>query len=761
MKKQYPDRKSLTIAVAGNPNCGKSTLINAIAGSKLYVGNWPGVTVEKKEARIDYMGNELVFIDLPGSYSLHPYTDDEKIAVDFLTESPPDIILNVVDSTNLERNLILTLHLLELGIPTVIALNMSDEADQKGYSIDTGLIETNLGVKVVRTSAVKKSGIDTLLKTIAGAADKTIPVNPALFTYNVEIENAIREIQCNIENALKSPDNGTLSKYPARWSAVRLLENDGYFIEKSGVTSRETLTGDSLGHLQTAHGGDLTALMDDERFAQANGLTHLALKRPSVERAELTDRIDRVALNRFAGIPIFLFSMWVMFKLTFDIGNPFVEWFESIVSGPFTRWMGAILNLFAAPDWFRSLVLDGIIAGVGGILVFVPLIFFMMFFITFLEGSGYMARAAFLMDGIMHKMGLHGKSFIPLVLGFGCNVPSVYATRILEDPKDKILTAMISPLISCSARLPVYILFAAVFFPAAMSGTVIWSLYLLGILAAFGMGWLLRKILFKGETQEFIMELPPYRMPSISNLFVHTWDKVKHFVTKAGTVILALTVIIWFLTRLPWGVTSTKDSFLGKAGAFIAPVFEPLGFGTWQASASLLAGIGAKEIVVSSMTAIYMEQISDGSNSAISGLPIVTGITPSTNLTAPLTNTNTAPSPTFAQDLGEIGLGFLTALRDAGANLLSIFGIVTVSAEQEAPPTELSAALHHAFTPLSAYAFLVFVLLYVPCITFIASMVHELGKWKWAGITILYQILLAWLTSFIVYQGGRILGLGG
>jgi ferrous iron transport protein B len=758
MKHQSHDRKTLTIAVAGNPNCGKSTLINAIAGSRLYVGNWPGVTVEKKEARIEYQGTELVFIDLPGAYSLHPYTDDEKVAVDFLTESPPDIILNVIDTTNLERNLILTLHLLELGIPTVLALNMTDEAEQKGFSIDTKLIEKNLGVRIVRTSAVKKSGVDTLLKTLIGVGDRTVSVNTSQFSYNTELETAICAIECNIAN---SHDTAGLSKYPLRWSSIRILENDKYFIDKAGILSVDSFTDGTLDHLHSAHGKNLIAVMDDERFAQANGLTHLALKRPAGERTELTDKIDKVALNRFFGIPIFLFSMWVMFKLTFDLGNPFVDWLDGIVTGPFTRWMDALLSIFAAPDWFRSLILDGIVAGVGGILVFVPLIFFMMFFITFLEGSGYMARAAFLMDGIMHKMGLHGKSFIPLILGFGCNVPSVYATRILEDPKDKILTAMVSPLMSCSARLPVYILFAAVFFPKNMSGTVIWSLYLLGILAAFGMGWLLRKILFKGDTQEFIMELPPYRMPSISNLFVHTWDKVKHFIIKAGTVILALTVIIWFLTRLPWGVTGAKDSFLGKAGQFIAPVFEPLGFGTWQASASLIAGIGAKEIVVSSMTAIYMETSVTQSNAAISELPIVTGITPSSNLMSIITATNTEPAPTFVQDLGEIGLGFLTALRDAGANLLSVFGIVTVTAEQDVPPTELTAELLKAFTPLSAYAFLVFVLLYVPCITFIASMVHELGKWKWAGITVLYQILLAWLTSFIVYQGGRILGLGG
>ncbi|OHD56868.1 MAG: ferrous iron transport protein B [Spirochaetes bacterium GWF1_51_8] len=748
-KKSNTPKKTILIAVAGNPNCGKSTLINAIAGSHLYVGNWPGVTVEKKEAQIEYGDYILKFTDLPGTYSLTPHSDDERVAVDFLTAGRPDILLNVVDSTNLERNLTLTMHLLELEIPAVIALNMSDEAEKKGLIIDQEIVRSTLGAAVVKTSAVKKAGIASLLDTIVSVYEKKTPVNPAQSRYSQDIELAA----AGIESCLSSCYKGG-AVFPLRWAALRLIESDEFFLEKSGITDPESYIGTSLDHLHKAHRKNLLPLMDDERFARANGLAQLALKKPPLSSTELTDRIDKIALNRFLGIPLFLVSMWLMFKFTFDIGNPFVDWFDSIVTGPFSRWAQALLDLISAPAWLDSLIVDGIIAGVGGVLVFVPLIFLIMFFVTFLEGSGYMARAAFLMDGIMHKMGLHGKSFIPLVLGFGCNVPSVYATRILDDTKDKVITVMISPLISCAARLPVYVLFAAVFFPVSMSGTVIWSLYLLGILLAFLMGWLLRKILFKGETHEFIMELPPYRMPSLSNLLVHTWDKVKHFMVKAGTVILALTVIIWFMTKLPWGVEKTEDSFLGQAGKAIAPIFAPLGFGNWQASASLITGLGAKEVVVSTMATIYVDDqaadmvLSNNAAGVLSNSMAESG-------------TNTAPAPTFLQDLGEIGFGFLTALKNAGLNLISIFGIVTISADEEAPSTELSAELHKTFTPLSAYAFLVFVLLYVPCITYLAAMKHELVKWKWVGITVVYQLTVAWVMAFIIFQGGTLLGLGG
>lgn len=437
----------------------------------------------------------------------------------------------------------------------------------------------------------------------------------------------------------------------------------------------------------------------------------------------------------------------LVFKLTFDVAMPFVDWADAVVSGPLSRWMTSILVTIHSPLWLISLAVDGIIAGVGAVLVFTPVIFFMMFFITFLEGSGYMARVAFIMDRVMHVMGLHGRSFIPMILGFGCNVPSIYATRTLETDQEKQLTSLLVPLMSCGARLPVYVLFAGAFF-ATHKGTVIWSLYFLGIVMAFLMGALFKKTLFKGKGREFIMELPPYRLPSFSNIMVHTWEKVRHFVIKAGTYIMAMSVIVWFLFFLPIG-SDKEHSYLGRAGQFISPVLKPLGFGSWQAGSSIISGIVAKEVVVSTMGTIYMgeeeEKLPYYTNIIVEGKP--------TKMVIPRKH------PSFWQDLGEIGLGFFTASRDSVVSLFTI-GFVSLSAEEDPENAGLKEALKGDFTPLSGYAFLVFILLYMPCMVVLAAMKTELKTWKWAGISIVYQMLLAWVMAFIVYQGGRLLGLG-
>jgi ferrous iron transport protein B len=375
----------------------------------------------------------------------------------------------------------------------------------------------------------------------------------------------------------------------------------------------------------------------------------------------------------------------------------------------------------------------GVIAGVGSVLVFVPVIFAMMFFITFLEGSGYMARAAFVMDRAMHSMGLHGKSFIPMLLGFGCNVPAIYATRTLENPRDKALTALLIPLMSCGARLPVYVLFVGAFF-SSRSGTVLWSLYVMGIVLAVLMGILFKRTLFRGESPMFIMELPPYRMPSGRSLAIHTWEKGKHFLIKAGTYILAVSVLVWFLLNLPWGVENKKDSYLGKVGGAIAPAFQPLGFGNWEASSSLIAGVIAKEIVVGTMGEIYVREA---------------GTKPK------------GPDPSFAGDLRELGSSFAKAGQEAFSNIFSTVGIVSLKAEQKEEEATLRSVVAKTFTPLSAYAFMTFVLLYMPCIVAAAAFKHEFGTWKWFGVAFVYQTILAWSMALLVYQGGTILGIGG
>lgn len=722
--------RGVTVAVAGNPNSGKSTLINAIAGTRLHVGNWPGVTVEKKTAVFEYEGRKIKLVDLPGTYSLSPYTQEEIVARDYLVHEKPDVIINVVDATNLERNLYLTVQLMELGIPLVIAMNIHDEAEKKGYKIDIKNMGEMLGMRVIPTVSTKKKGLDELIKAVIDVADSASLNKPRLLNYSEDIESAAVIIEMSIKNLYPQ----LVEKYPQRWLSLKLMEGDSHVMKEVSLSGNGTFVNDAVTHLKKAHGEDIESLMADERYAIASGLTHEVLKRPELRKMEITEKIDKIVLNRFLGIPIFLAAMWLVFKLTFDVATPFVDWIDTMTAGPFKRWTEAFMGLINAPDWTISLVTEGIIAGVGFVLVFVPVIFAMMFFITFLEGSGYMARAAFVMDRAMHAMGLHGKSFIPMLLGFGCNVPAIYATRTLENPKDKALTALLIPLMSCGARLPVYVLFTGVFF-AANAGTVLWSLYVMGIALAVVMGVIFKKTLFKGEAPMFIMELPPYRMPSFRSLMIHTWEKGKHFLIKAGTYILAVSILVWFLLNLPWGVEHKKDSYLGKTGQVIAPVFEPLGFGNWEAASSLITGVIAKEIVVGTMGEIYVQKTDEEAQ-------------------------NTGEKPSLTEDLKEIGTSFASAARDSIVNVFSTFGIASITAEEDEEQGGLRSVIQQGFTPLTAYAFMAFVLLYMPCVIVAIAMRQEFGTWKWFGIAFAYQMALAWVVAFIIYQGGRLLGLG-
>ncbi len=712
-------QKPLVVAVAGNPNAGKSTLINAIAGSRLQVGNWPGVTVEKKEAQFEVEGRNIRLVDLPGCYSLSPYSQEEIITRDYLVNEKPDLIINVVDATNLERNLYLTTQLLELGIPMIMALNIYDEAEAKGYKINTRQMEETLGIRVIPTSAVKKTGLDHLLKAVVSDSLN----RPRNLNYGEDIETALSGLRDHIQRSHAN----LLEQYPQRWLLLKLLEGDNLVFKTANIPAG-SLPQHLFEHLLRAHGDDLEGLLADTRYALSAGLCREVLAKPEKRNIELTEKIDRIVLNRFLGMPIFAAAMFFLFKLTFDLSGPYGDWIDGVLNGPVKRWATAGLGAISAPDWTVSLVNDGIIAGVGSVLVFTPVIFGMMFFITFLEGSGYMARAAFVMDRAMHAIGLHGKSFIPLLLGFGCNVPSIYATRTLENQKDKVLTALLVPLMSCGARLPVYALFTAVFF-TDNAATVIWILYILGMLLAIVMGFIFKKTLFKGDAPMFIMELPPYRMPSFTSLMLHTWEKGKHFLIKAGTYIFAFSILVWFLLNLPWGVEHKRDSYLGKAGAAIAPVFQPVGFGTWEAASSLISGVIAKEIVVGTMGEIY----------------------------APKKEEEKKENPTVGEDTKEIAVSFFDATKKAVSTLLYL----PQKEEPEKDQTGLKTALQGKFTPLSSFAFMAFVLIYMPCIVVIAAMKQEFGGWKWAGVAVAYSTALAWLVALIIYQGGGLLGLGG
>jgi ferrous iron transport protein B len=612
-----------------------------------------------------------------------------------------------------------------------MALNIYDEAEKKGYKVDTTVMEKMLGVMVVPTVATRKVGLNELMTATVSVAGNPSLHMPKQLNYGGDLESAARVV----EDHLRQEHSSVAKEYPLRWLAFKLMEGDQHVMEETGL-DESGLLGETLRHLRAAHGEDIESVMADARYAQASGLTHEVLKRPDIRKMELTEKIDRIVLNRFLGIPIFFGAMWLVFKFTFDLSTPFADWIDAMTAGPFRRWAEAILGLIHAPAWTASLVTDGIIAGVGFVLVFVPVIFAMMFFITFLEGSGYMARAAFVMDRAMHAIGLHGKSFIPMLLGFGCSVPAIYATRTLENPKDKALTALLIPLMSCGARLPVYVVFIGAFF-TAYAGTVLWSMYVMGMLLAVFMGIIFKKTLFKGESPMFIMELPPYRMPSFRSLMIHTWEKGKHFLIKAGTYILAVSILVWFLLNLPWGVEQKKDSYLGKMGQVIAPVLQPLGFGNWEAASSLVSGLIAKEIVVGTMGEIYVPKAED----------------------------QEGKRPTLTDDLKEMGLSLASAARDSAANVVSTFGIASITSEESSEETEerspLREKIRSQFTPLSAYAFIVFVLLYMPCVVAAIAMKQEFGTWKWFGIAFAYQMVLAWVVAFVIYQGGTLLGIGG
>lgn len=717
----------ITIAVAGNPNSGKSTLINAIAGTRLHVGNWPGVTVEKKEAVFECEGKRIKLIDLPGTYSLSPYTQEEIIARDYLVREAPDVIINVVDSTNLERNLYLTVQLLELGIPVIIALNIYDEAKKKGYRIDIKSMEEMLGVKVVTTVATERTGLNRLLTAVLEVAGNSSRYDSKQLDYGEDLESVVRVM----EQKIKQNYNSLAERYPLRWLIFKLLEGDGHILKEINGCGDGLFIDDVVQHLRKIYGDDIESIMANVRYAKAAEAAHSVLSKPEIRKIELTEKIDSIVLNRFLGVPIFLGLIWFVFKLTFDVSTPFVDWIDAVVSGPLKRRTVEMLGMIHTPGWTVSLATDGVIAGVGFVIMFVPVIFTIMFFITFLEGSGYMARAAFVMDRAMRTIGLHGKAFIPMVLGFGCNVPAICATRILENSKDRILTALLIPLMSCGARLPIYVLFVGTFFPVN-SGTVLWSLYVMGIVLAIVMGIFFKKTIFKGEPSVFIMELPPYRMPSFKTLMVYTWERGKHFLVKAGTYILLVSILVWFLLNFPWGVEHKKDSYLGKVGQVVAIVFKPLGFGSWDVAASLVTGVIAKEIVVGTMGEIYVEK----------------------------KEPEKKEQQTFTGDLKECGMSLANAMKDSAKNVFSTFWVKSISIRGDKKLTPLRAIIQGTFTPLSAYAFLAFVLLYMPCIVASVAMRNEFGTWKWVGISFTYQIALGWIVAFAIYQCGTLIGIG-
>lgn len=667
--------KKIKIALAGNPNVGKSTLFNQLTGMRQHVGNWPGKTVEKKEGAFLYGSHEIEVVDLPGNYSLSAYSIEELVSRDYIVDEKPDVIVNIIDAANLERNLYLTVQMMELGANIVLALNMNKFAREKGLEINSKFLSQLLGIPVIKIEASDETGREDLLKSIVKVSKKPNDVRNRL-NYGKELSEHIQQLQ-------EIAEDNTLSGAPSTWMAIKLLENDKVIVEKV----EKSLNGPKIlsdvkeiqNHLMEVFGEDADEALADARYGFIAGLIKESVKKPKIDKITRSEYIDRVVTNKYLGIPIFLFIMWLTFQITFTLGAPFQEIVET-----FFGWLGEATASILGTSWFSSLIVDGIIGGVGGVLVFVPIIFLLFLMLSILEDSGYLARAAFVMDKFMHKIvGLHGKSFIPMLLGFGCCVPGIMATRTLENEKDRLLTMLIVPFMSCSARLPVYALFAAAFF-TAYQGWVIFSIYILGMILAILMALIFKKTIFKGISAPFVMELPPYRRPTVKGALIHTWERGYLFIKKAGTIIFALSVVIWVLSSLPMGVEyASQNSVTGQLGTVIAPVFAPLGFGEWQPAVSLIFGVLAKEVVVSTFGTIY--------------------------------------------GVGEDGGGIITALHDT-------------------------------FTPLSAFSFMAFVLLYMPCFATFGTIKRETNSWKWPIFTAVYMLVVAWFVSFIIYQGGSLLG---
>ena len=525
-------------------------------------------------------------------------------------------------------------------------------------------------------------------------------------------------------------------QYSKRWLAIKLLEKDAEILERvqtmEGGEKIVAFARERAQHVESMLCDDFDLLTADRRYGYINGVVRQSLQRPLIDRLTLTDRIDNIVTHKWLGLPVFFAVMYIVFRLVIDVSAPFLDWTDAVINGPLANGMRFLLDLLPAPLWLRSLLIDGIVAGVGGVLVFVPGLLILYFFLALIEDSGYMSRAAFVMDRFMRIVGLHGKSFIPMILGFGCAVPAIYATRTIASRRDRVLTALLVPLMSCSARLPVYVVFGLAFF-GAKAGTVIWGMYALGILVAMIAGMIFTRTILKPDVSSaFVLELPPYRQPALKSVLIHMWENTREFVRKAGTTILTASIVMWVLLNLPWGVANQRDSYFGKFSGAIAPVFAPLGFGNWETGGALVSGFMAKEIVVSTMSQVYLGDMEE---------------------------IEVEPT-TLAEDLSFIGTGFVEATLRSGKILLSILpGVDLVGAETAPEDTVLSLALREHFSTLSAVALLVFVLLYVPCVATLGAIKHEFGR-SWAVTSAIYQTVVAWIVAFLIYQGGRLLGLG-
>jgi len=685
--------KIIDVAMIGNPNSGKTTLFNIASRSRQMTGNYGGVTVDSKLARFTLDGYTFNITDLPGTYSLSHYTPEELFVREHIREKFPDVVVNVIDASNIERNLYLTTQLIDMDIRVVVALNMHDEMLDKGDQFDYGEVGRMLGVPFVPTIGTKKKGIEDLFRKVIDVfEDKDPDVRHIHINYGQDIEIAIDHLQAIIKADTSTPDPAA-----PRYFALKLLEKDdtvtSVLERKANFTDIRSGADKEIKKLESLHREDIETLITDARYGFIEGALKETFKPGKKEKGRRSRFVDSYITSRYLSYPIFFLLMWIMFEATFLIGSYPMEWISRLVD-----LTGNEITAIMPEGLVRDLLVNGIIGGVGGVIVFLPNILILFLFISLMEDTGYMARVAFIVDRIMHKVGLHGRSFIPLLMGFGCNVPAVMATRTIESRSDRLVTMFITPLMSCSARYPVYVLIISAFF-TKYQGTILFGIYIIGIILAALVAAILKKTIFRSDETPFVMELPPYRIPTARNTIRHTWNKGWQYIRKMGGIILIASMIIWALGYFPRngqesGEKKLEQSFIGHIGHFIEPVMRPLGF-DWKMSVSLVAGAAAKEIVVSTMGILYEEGESGQETSLVSKL-------------------------------------------------------------REQVYTDGPRKGEKVFTPLAALAFMIFVLIYFPCVAVIAAIKKESGKWKWALFVAGYTTILAWVSAFLVYQIGSL-----
>ena len=687
--------KTITVALVGNPNCGKTSLFNYASGAHERTGNYAGVTVDATEGRASYGGYELLLTDLPGTYSLSAYSPEELFVRRHLVERAPDVVVNVVDASNLERNLYLTTQLIDMNLRTVCALNMFDETEKRGDSIDCKTIGRLFGVPMLPTAFNTGRGVDELFAAVIDVYEgrnEAVAARHIHINHGADAENGIAEIQRELKKAVeKRPLLST------RFLAIKLLEGDRWAADivtsYPNATAIKAVRDAAAARIRSNTGDDCESLIMNAKYGFVHGALQEAryAEGTTADTRQTTRTIDNIVTDKYVGIPLFVAVIWLMFEVTFSLGAYPMDWIDAAVG-----LIGDTAGLLLPDGPLRDMVCDGIIGGVGAVIVFLPQILILYFFISFMEDCGYMARAAFIMDKLMHKMGLHGKSFIPLIMGFGCNVPAVMATRTIESRNNRMVTMLILPLMSCSARLPIYIMIVGVMFGTKSQGTIMMALYLIGIAVAVVMSRLFARVLFKGEDTPFVMELPPYRFPTAKAILRHTWEKGKQYLKKMGGIILVASIIVWALGYFPMadeGMTAQQQqeqSYIGRMGHAVEPVFAAQGF-DWKLDVGLLSGVGAKEIVASTIGILYGEDIE----------------------------------------------------ADDGEEL-SRYDRIRLQMEADGT------------TPLSAFCFLLFVLLYFPCIATIAAIKGETGSWRWAAFAAVYTTALAWIVSAAVYQIGSL-----